>query len=131
MTKKYKEFCDYIITSYNIELCNGTLCDNDWSRMHAHVKERRICKWVFKNSIQSVFDLLHEVGHIETTKSKMRRCESEYYATQWALDKAKELGLNIPESIILRYQNYIDREWDRGIRRGGNLPKLELLQLKI
>lgn len=119
------------VKMYNIDLCDGTRCKNDWSRTHAHVRIRRICKWISKNSIQSTFELLHEIGHIETTKSTMRRCESEFYATVWAIKAAEDIfGLTIPESIIDDYQAYIDEEHDRGVRRGGKLPSLKYLNLK-
>ena len=116
----YKEIQEDIIQRYRIDLCDGTKCKNDWSRTHAHPKMRRVCKWKQVNSIQSTFTLLHEVGHIETTKSSMRRAESEYYATMWALDRCKEYGLNVPDQTIKTYQDYIDREIDRGKRRGGS-----------
>ena len=117
---KYLEIQNDVINRYNIDLCDGEKCQNDWRRTHAHIKERRVCKWKCANSIQSTFALLHEIGHIETTKSKMRRAEAEYYATIWAMDKCKEYGLTIPEYIIKKYQNYIDMEIDRGKRRGGS-----------
>ncbi len=107
---KYKDFQNSIIKKYNIDLCDGSKCKNDWHRTHAHIKERRICKWNQKNSIRSTFDLLHEIGHIETTKSSMRRAESEYYATKWALERCAEYGLTVPRSVIELYQNYINTE---------------------
>ncbi len=119
---RYIDIQNEIIEKYRIDLCNGNKCSNDWSRMHAHVKNRRICKWKAVNSAVATFDLLHEIGHIETTKSYMRRCESEYYATVWALNAAKEFGLTVPERTIKCYQDYIYEEYDRGIRRHGNLP---------
>lgn len=115
----YKEIQDEIIKKYKIDICKGDKCKNDWSRTHAHVRGRRVCKWKQANSIVSTFTLLHEVGHIETTKSKHRRVESEYFATVWAIQKCKEYGLIIPEKIIVDYQKYILRELDRGLRRGG------------
>jgi hypothetical protein len=46
----------------------------------------------------------------------------------WAIERCKEYGLNIPEKIIKEYQDYIDMERDRGVRRGGkNLPKFKLV----
>ncbi|MCM1149490.1 MAG: hypothetical protein NC319_05330 [Butyricicoccus sp.] len=119
---KYIELQNEIISRYNIEICNGEKCPNDWRRTHAHVAERRVCKWEQKNSVVSTFTLLHEIGHIETGKSSMRRCESEYFATVWALRTAREYGIKIPEKLIDRYQNYIMLEYSRGIRRGGRLP---------
>lgn len=123
MSGKFIMMQNEIIRRYHIDMCDGTRCkDGDWDRTHAHVKQRRICKWKQKNSIQSTFDLLHEIGHIETTTSKMRRCEAEYYATVWALKCCKEFGLAVPQKIIDNYQDYINMEYDRGIRRGGKLP---------
>lgn len=115
----FKEIQDQVIEEYRIDICDGTKCKNDWRRTHAHVKIRRVCKWKQSSSIQSTFTLFHEIGHIETTKSTMRRAESEYYATVWALNKCKEYGLEVPEKIINVYQRYIDMEIDRGKRRGG------------
>ena len=75
------------IQKYRIDICDGSKCNNDWSRTHAHVKQRRICKWKQCSSIKSTFELFHEIGHIETHTSKMRRCESEYAATVWAVER--------------------------------------------
>lgn len=108
-----------VIQKYRIDICHGDKCRNDWQRTHAHVKIRRVCKWKQANSVQSTFTLFHEVGHIETTKSTMRRAESEYYATVWAIDLCNQYGIEIPDKIIERYQKYIDMEIDRGQRRGG------------
>lgn len=116
----YREIQNEVIKKYRIDLCDGTKCkDGDWSRTHAHPKQRRVCKWCQKNSIQSTFDLFHEIGHVETKESWMRRAESEYYATVWAIGKCKEYGLAIPSKTIEDYQEYIDEEISRGKRRGG------------
>ncbi len=126
--KKFEDIQNKVIEQYNINIEQNSKC---WSRTHAHVKGRRICKWKQLNSIKSTFTLFHEIGHIETTKSKMRRCESEYYATIWAINKCEELGLDIPLEIISSYQKYIYRELDRGlIRHGKNYPTREELRLK-
>ena len=108
------------IKRFRIDICDGTKCRNDWGRTHAHPKKRRVCKWVQKNSIQSTFELLHEIGHIEGNASWMRRCEEEWYATHWALECAyHDYNLEIPNKILKDYQEYIDMEKDRGKRRGG------------
>lgn len=127
---KYSKIQADIIKKYKVDICDGTKCNNDWHRTHAHVKERRVCKWKAANSAQSTFTLLHEVGHLETTKSHMRRCEEEYYATMWAIEKCKEYDMNLPKKIIEDYQAYINMEHERGIKHGGKLPPLEKLQLK-
>ena len=119
---KFTDIQNEVVKKYRVTLSDGRTEDGRmgcWSRTHAHVNERKICKWKQANSVQSTFTLLHEIGHIETTKSWMRRAESEYFATVWALDRCKEYGIEVPDSIIDRYQAYIDRERDRGIRRGG------------
>ena len=42
----YKEIQNEVIKKYRIDICDGTRCkDGDWSRTHAHVKTRRVCKW--------------------------------------------------------------------------------------
>ena len=116
----YVQMQNEVIKKYRIDLCDGTKCkDGDWSRTHAHIRQRRVCKWIQKNSVQATFDLFHEVGHIETTKGGMRRAEEEYFATVWAIDKAKEYGLTIPDKTKKLYQDYIDMEVARGQRRGG------------
>lgn len=115
----YIDIQNEVIERYKIDLCDGTKCKNDWRRMHAHVKERRVCKWKQASSVRATFDLFHEIGHIETTKSCMRRAESEYYATMWAIERCKEYKIEIPDRIIKVYQDYIDMEIDRGKRRGG------------
>ena len=116
---RYLDIQKEVIEKYRIDICDGTKCENDWQRTHAHVKERRVCKWKQQNSVQSTFTLFHEIGHVETTKSWMRRAESEYHATVWAIEKCKEYGIEVPAKTVKSYQAYIDREIDRGLRRGG------------
>lgn len=116
----YKDIQNEVIKKYRIDLCDGTRCkDGDWSRTHAHIKQRRVCKWKQANSIQSTFTLFHEIGHIMNNRSGMRRAEEEYFATVWAIEECKKYGIDVPKKIIDDYQEYIDDEIDRGIRRGG------------
>ena len=112
----YKEIQDEVVEKYRINLCPCSKCRG---RMHVHGRGRKVCKWIQRNSANATFDLFHEIGHIETTTSSMRRCESEYAATRWALDRCREYGIEVPEKQLKRYQEYILRERDRGIRRGG------------
>ena len=123
---KFTEIQNEVIKKYNIALCDGTKCDGTkcphaWRRMHSCNMARKIYKWDFKNSIEATLDLFHEIGHQETHTKKMRRCESEYYATVWAVDRLKEYGILDKVSVKQKelYQNYIYSELDRGIRRGG------------
>lgn len=112
----FKEIQEDIISKNRVIIVPHSTC---WGRTHAHVKKRMVCKWNFKNSVQATFELLHEVGHICTTKGWMRRAESEYYATVWAMKEAEKYGLKIPDRVIDDYQDYIDEEIARGLRRGG------------
>ena len=116
MRKTYTQIQDEVIARYGIYIEKHSTCR---SRTHAHVKERKICKWKRANSYESTFILLHEAGHIMTTTSTMRRAEEEYYATTWAIDRCKEYGIEVKESSIFDYQRYILMEIYRGMRRGG------------
>ena len=116
-----------VIQKYGITINEHSTCR---CRMHAHIKTRTVCKWHPTNSLKATFDLMHEIGHIETTKGDMRRCEAEYYATAWAIERFKEYGLEVREEDRARYQRYILMERDRGIRRHGHgLPTAEELKL--
>jgi len=113
----YLEIQNEVIKKYKIVIVENSTCRQ---RTHAHCDgTRRICKWNQANSFSSTFTLLHEIGHIMTFTKSMRRCESEYYATIWALERCKEYNLNLNQSIVDKYQRYIDMELDRGLRRGG------------
>lgn len=119
MAGKFEQIQQEAIARYKVKVSDGSDCPCGWRRTHAHVKERKICKWKQANSIRSTFSLLHEIGHIETTTSSMRRCESEYFATVWAIQRCREYNIPVPKYIIERYQAYIDMEKARGQHRGG------------
>ena len=122
-----REIQEAVVKEYNITLNENSTCRR---RMHAHVKQRMVCKWHPKSPLEATFELFHEIGHIETTTSSMRRCEAEYHATVWAMDRFREYGLTVPPRMLGRYQEYIWRELDRGLRRHGkNLPTKEELTL--
>lgn len=128
--KKYLEIQAEVVQKYNIVLVPNSTCRR---RTHAHCDgTRRVCKWKPTNSLVATFHLFHEIGHIETKTSSMRRCESEYVATEWAIERFKEYELTLPYDLIDKYQDYIFRELDRGIRRGGkHYPSREELTLKF
>ena len=111
----YKEIIAWEIKNWNVYIDEHSSC---WSRMHVHVKERRICKFISKDSYSALLDLLHEIGHIETDRASMKRAESESEATLWAINRLKELGLPIKRKPLRKYKDYIRMTYDRGIRRG-------------
>lgn len=124
----YKELQEKIIKQYRITINENSTCKK---RMHIHPQKRMICKWQSKSSAVATFELLHEIGHCENNNSNMRRCEQEFYATKWALERCDELGIKVPQKTIDNYQRYIDMELERGLRRhGNNLPTKEDLKLK-
>lgn len=55
---------------------------------------------------ENVFRLLHEIGHCETYKQGQFKAQREYLATQWAIDKCKELNIE-PHKEHDLWQNYI------------------------
>lgn len=113
----YLEIQQDAIKKYRITIESNSKCRG---RMHAHVRERKICKWFPKNSYEATFDLLHEIGHIVNNNSKMRRAEEEYFATIWAIDRIKEYGKGVKERVLHTFQVYILEEMGRGLRRGGD-----------
>jgi hypothetical protein len=126
MRKTFKEIQDEVIEKYRITINEHSDC---YSRVHAHIRSRMVCKWKRANSVQSTFTLLHEVGHIVANNSTMRRAEQEYYATAWALRRCNEYAIDVPDNILNLYQSYILMEVARGMRRGGKGYDLESLNI--
>lgn len=78
-----------------------------------------------------VFAFLHEIGHVMTNTPKMKRCQQEFLATQWAINEAKMIGFIIPEKFISTYQNYIWNWRESAIkRRAKSIQTKEELTLK-
>ena len=65
---KFLDIQQDAIKRYGVTLCYGELCKDDWQRTHVHIREKKICKWYPKNSIQSTITLLHK-----TTRRKPPR----------------------------------------------------------
>lgn len=113
----YKELQRKVIDKYKIVIVENSTC---WQRMHAHCQDgsRRICKWKPAESYKALYDLLHEIGHIETWKRGLARAEDESLATIWANNKIKELGLPLKRKYANQYKDYIAMTYRRGLRRG-------------
>ena len=85
---------------------------------------------LIKPSAWDIFAFLHEIGHIMTNTTSMKRYEQEYLATQWAIDKAKEIGFDVPEKYITTYQNYIWKWRETSIKhKAKNVASKESLLL--
>ena len=124
----YRKLQDMFIQKYRMNINTDSKC---YSRTHVHPKKRMICKWKRRSSVISTFTLLHEIGHCENNDSTMRRCEQEYYATVWALERCEEYHIEVPQKEIAKCQRYIWNERQRGINRHCNtLPSKEELTLR-
>ena len=66
----------------------------------SHIENGVVClnKEDYKlDSMVSVFNLLHEIGHVYTNEPWMSRAEREWRATTWAIFHMKKYGIKIPE----------------------------------
>ena len=112
----YTELQKSLIEKYRIVYDPESIC---WERCHAHIDgSRRICKHHIKESYNSLYELLHEIGHIESNTRSMKRAEEESEATFWCHRQLKELGLPIKRKQANRYKEYIAMTYNRGMRRG-------------
>ena len=113
----YKELQDKVIQDYKVIIVTDSKC---WSRTHAHCNDgtRRVCKWKQVESYPATLELFHEIGHLETDKSGMKRAEQESEATIWGINKMKEFGLPIKRKYANQYKDYVRMTFDRGVRRG-------------
>lgn len=78
--------------------------------------------------ICSLFTLYHELGHIYNNESWMASCEEEYYATVYAINKFKSIGLTLPDSRKRDYQTYINNHWRENKNDGLKVPYKKDLQ---
>lgn len=100
---------------------------------HCFVKEKEIHFPLekFKNpNKRDIFDMLHEIGHLETNVKGMKRCEEEYYATKWAIEQMKLYKFTLSKTDQLIFQNYIWKWRETGLKlKGKNMPSKEQLTL--
>lgn len=84
-----------------------------------------------KPTSRDVFDLLHEIGHLETNKPGMKRCEEEYYATMWAIEKMKKYDFDIPQNDKAEFQEYVWKWREIGIKhKAKTIPSKKQLMLR-
>jgi Zn-dependent peptidase ImmA (M78 family) len=83
-----------------------------------------------KPNSRDVFDMLHEIGHLKTNKKGMKRCEEEFYATQWAIKEMKKYKLKLSDVDKKIFQDYIWNWRNTSIKlKGKNVPSKEHLTL--
>ncbi len=84
-----------------------------------------------KANAESIFNLLHEIGHIKTNKPGMKRCEEEFYATEWAIKEINNLNIKLEDRVKTSYQSYIYNWRGSAIRRHAKqVPSIKELTLK-
>ena len=107
--------------------------DNQSDEFYSYLLSRKIVlpNYIRSNPTEwSLFAFLHEIGHIMTNTTSMKRYEQEYLATQWAIDKAKEIGFDVPEKYIDTYQKYIWKWRETSIKhKAKNVATKESLVL--
>lgn len=130
MKKSLSEIQNEIINKYKdvIDLRVTT------EEAHCYVPEKIVyingSKFLYPTN-ESIFDFLHEIGHIMTNTKKMKRCEEEFYATQWAIKEIKKYGLEISTKRKSEFQNYVWAWRETGMKlKGKNMPSKENLILK-
>ena len=123
ITEIWLEYCKEY--SFNFEDCNVP---------HCHLKEKEIhfpIKRFVTPKERDVFDMLHEIGHLKTNKKGMKRCEEEYYATEWAIKEMKKYKFDLNQRDKRIFQNYIWQWRETGLKlKGKNMPSEKQLTLK-
>lgn len=100
------------------------------------VLEHRIIfiSYIYRNkyTIDSIMNLLHEIGHIMTSDKKDAPCLREYKASQWAIDKCKEYGLRPTKKVVQDHQEYIYEHFQNDVSNDvANIPAIDELDLHL
>lgn len=113
---RYEAIGQSYLDNYNITLNVNSDC---WKRPHAHADTRTICKMPLPRGRRSLFDFLHEVGHIvHPLGAKGLRAQVEHYATTWAIAEMRKLGIPVSRKQMVEYREYIETALARAKRRG-------------
>lgn len=105
----YQAITDSYLSKFNIRYCPKEVC-KCWERPHAHPSERLICKIPLPKTRFSLFEFLHEVGHIVHPKGGILddvQVIEEYYATLYAKQEMRKLGIPVPRRMHREYNRYI------------------------
>lgn len=82
----------------------------------------------------SLFDFLHEVGHIVAEKANYGkgypRALAEYNATQWGITEMRTRSIVVPRKQVKDYNRYVRDKLARGLRRGLKKVPAEIRHLK-
>lgn len=117
--KRFEKEINFCYTSQPVPFC--------------HVPEKEVhltIRGYAEPTDEDVFDILHEIGHIKTNLPGMKRCEEEFYATQWAIKEMKRYKFDIPLKRKREFQKYIWDWRETGLKlRAKNVPSKEELTL--
>ena len=108
MDSNYKHWFSALFIEYRLKNISIYLDTN--GEYYSYIPEREVhLPKNFRDNITEwgMFAFLHEIGHIMTNTTKMKRYQQEFLATQWAIDTAKELQFKISPETIDIYQQYI------------------------
>jgi len=69
-----------------------------------------------ENDLEMAWILMHEIGHLNTTSTKLS--EMEYNAHMWAISRANELGMyKIKRELIIMFKYWLKFNWNSDKRR--------------
>lgn len=67
--------------------------------------------------LKNLFDVFHEIGHLETNTEDMETYQQEYLATVWAIKECNRRKIHLTPDIIIMYQKYIIKHRDQSPNR--------------
>ena len=105
-----KEVDEVFFDSGKYRLTHQCFCGDD-SVAHCHLGLGLIyqSKSDYENiTPETLFDLLHEIGHLESNTDGMTRQEEEFFATQWALERMKLYDFQLPKKRQKEFDEYIN-----------------------
>ena len=124
-----KEIDEIFFDSGKYRLTHKCFC-GDNSVAHCHLDLGLIYqskKDYTKLTPETLFDLLHEIGHLESNTAGMTRQEMEYFATKWALERMKLYDFKLSEKRQKEFDDYINGYSSRKnkILKGRNATELD------
>ena len=126
--RDYAEIVNQLKRAYGIRVkrwrTNMTGCA--WQ---VRYRNGRVVRWIEAPRPKSPISLaifLHEVGHhVIGFESYKRRCEEEYHAWNWAIEKMRELGIEPDHRVRQRFELSMAYAVNKALRRGiKDIPEI-------
>ena len=110
---------------HGIQWCKGECGRNSHRRAFADPKSRTVHMSHKVTQRSVLLTGLHEIGYIVANTPDMKRWQREKTATQWAYERMKELGINVPRQARQDYRDYVGRmkQWGKNIAAGRKLNR--------